>query len=202
MAAPWTTECRYTRPMERLFIKLSREQPTSAGDTQYLLMIVDDPRLLVARMALFLEENIRCSEGLLGFSGRHHRQEYSVHRGLSSFGQRHRLYTNSEFMAMLNPRGIHREYTPVGSPKHDGVVERRIDMTLKLAMASHLEAPPPTRRREDASDAAPLGCVMPVRERRDQHDIEHQRHAFAIPQVLRESPVCAAAAVDKTGFLT
>ena len=38
-------------------------------------------------------------------------------------------------------RGIRREYTPVNSPKHDGVVERRIAMTLELAMASRLEAP-------------------------------------------------------------
>ncbi|CAN0487258.1 unnamed protein product, partial [Laminaria digitata] len=41
---------------------------------------------------------------------------------------------------MLDSHGIRREYTPVASPKHDGVVERRIACTLELAMASCLEA--------------------------------------------------------------
>ena len=50
-------------------------------------------------------------------------------------------FTKPEFVALLNERGIRREYTPVNSPKHDGVVERRIAMTLELAMASRLEAP-------------------------------------------------------------
>ena len=50
-------------------------------------------------------------------------------------------FVKPEFVAMLNTRGIRREYTPVGSPKHDGVVERRIAMTLELGMASRLEAP-------------------------------------------------------------
>ena len=44
-------------------------------------------------------------------------------------------------MSLLNARGIRREYTPVKSPKHDGVVERRVAMTLELAIASSLEAP-------------------------------------------------------------
>ena len=43
-------------------------------------------------------------------------------------------------MTLLNEREILREYTSVDSPKHDGVVERRIAMTLELAMASRLEA--------------------------------------------------------------
>ena len=42
---------------------------------------------------------------------------------------------------LLNNRGICREYMPVNSPNHDGVVERRMSMTLELAMASRLEAP-------------------------------------------------------------
>ena len=50
-------------------------------------------------------------------------------------------FTKPEFVAILTDRGTRREYTPVNSPKHDGVGERRIAMTLKLAMASRLEAP-------------------------------------------------------------
>ena len=42
MAVPWTTECRSTRPQERLFVDLSGKQPTSAGGAQFLMMIADD----------------------------------------------------------------------------------------------------------------------------------------------------------------
>ncbi|MEP3670616.1 MAG: hypothetical protein ABJN42_28255 [Roseibium sp.] len=42
---------------------------------------------------------------------------------------------------MLNHHDIRREHTPVDSPKHDDVAERRIAMTLELAMASSLEPP-------------------------------------------------------------
>lgn len=38
-------------------------------------------------------------------------------------------FVKTEFVAMLDHYGIRREYTPVGSLKHDGVVERRIAMT-------------------------------------------------------------------------
>ena len=50
-------------------------------------------------------------------------------------------FVKPEFVAMLNHHGIRREHTPVGSPTHDGVIERRIVMTLELEMASRLEAP-------------------------------------------------------------
>ena len=49
-------------------------------------------------------------------------------------------FVKPEFVTMLNRYGIRCEYTPVGSPKHDGVVEQRIAMTLELAMAPRLEA--------------------------------------------------------------
>ena len=42
MAVPWTTECRSTRLLERLFVDLSGKQPTSAGGAEYLMMIVDN----------------------------------------------------------------------------------------------------------------------------------------------------------------
>ena len=50
-------------------------------------------------------------------------------------------FTNPEFVALLNMRVIRREYTPVVSPKHEGMVERRKAMTLELVMASRLEPP-------------------------------------------------------------
>ena len=49
--------------------------------------------------------------------------------------------SDGEFVALLNERGIRREYTPVNSRKHDGVVERRMTMALEFAMASRLEPP-------------------------------------------------------------
>ena len=42
MAVPWTTECRSTRPLERLFVDLSGQKPASTGGAQCLMMIVDD----------------------------------------------------------------------------------------------------------------------------------------------------------------
>ena len=42
MAVPWTTECRSTRPLERLFVDLSGQQARSVGAVEYLMMIVDD----------------------------------------------------------------------------------------------------------------------------------------------------------------
>ena len=39
---PCTTECRSTRPLERLFVNLSGQQPTSAGGAQHLMTIADD----------------------------------------------------------------------------------------------------------------------------------------------------------------
>ena len=50
-------------------------------------------------------------------------------------------FTKPEFVVLLNDRGIRREYTPADFPKQDGVVERRIVMTLELAMGPRLEAP-------------------------------------------------------------
>ena len=41
VAVPWTTGCRSTRPLERVFVDLSGKRPTSAGGAQ-CLMIVDD----------------------------------------------------------------------------------------------------------------------------------------------------------------
>ena len=50
-------------------------------------------------------------------------------------------FVKSEFVETLNSCGIRREHTPVTSPKHGGVVERQIAMTLELSMTSCLEPP-------------------------------------------------------------
>ena len=49
-------------------------------------------------------------------------------------------FVRPEFVKRLDRRGIRREYVPVRSPKHNGVVDRHIAMTLELTMASRLEA--------------------------------------------------------------
>ena len=135
---PWTTGCRSTRPLQRLFVDLSGKQPTSAGGAQYLMMIVDD----YSRMGwpYFLKRKSDVPVAFAGFLA-----DINA-KGVPSIVECLRSdngteFVKPEFVAMLNARGIRREYTPVGSPKHDGVVERRIAMTLELGMASRLEAP-------------------------------------------------------------
>ena len=50
-------------------------------------------------------------------------------------------FTKGEFVTLLDHHRIPREYTPVDSPKYNGVVERRIALVLKTAMAFCLETP-------------------------------------------------------------
>lgn len=50
-------------------------------------------------------------------------------------------FVKEEFVALLGHHGTRREYTPIDSPKHNGVTKRCISMTLKLSQASCLEAP-------------------------------------------------------------
>ena len=184
MAVPWTTECRSTRPLERLFVDLSGQQPRSAGGAQYLMMIVDD----YSRMGwpYFLN---RKSDVPMAFAG------FLVDinaRGSPSIVECIRSdngteFTKPELVALLNKRGIRREYTPVNSPKHDGVVERRIAMTLEFAMASRLEAPrligdakmPPTQPLwaeacNYASDV--INMTARVRDKPDMHSPYRKFH--------------------------
>ena len=49
------------------------------------------------------------------------------------------VFNNQTFVTVLDRHRIRRVYSPVDSPKHDGMVERRIAVTLKLAMAPCLE---------------------------------------------------------------
>ncbi|CAN0568886.1 unnamed protein product, partial [Laminaria digitata] len=42
MAVPWSTECRSTKTLQRVFVDLSGKRPPYAGGALYLMMIVDD----------------------------------------------------------------------------------------------------------------------------------------------------------------
>ena len=42
MAVPWTTQCCSTGPLERPFVDLLGQQPTSAGGAQLVILIIDD----------------------------------------------------------------------------------------------------------------------------------------------------------------
>ena len=96
-------------------------------------------------------------------------------------------FSKPEFVALLNDRGIRSEYTLVNSPKHDGVVGRRIAMTLELAMAPSLKAPrlfgnakmPPTRPLwaeacKYASDV--INMTARVRDKPDMHSPNRTFH--------------------------
>ena len=138
MAVPWTMECRSTKRLDRLFVDLPGQQPRSAVGAEYLMMFVDD----CSRKGwpYFFK---RKSDVPMAFAGSladiNARGTPSIVECIRSDNGTE--FTKPEFVALLNDRGIRREYTPVNSPKHDGVVERRIAMTLELAMASRLEAP-------------------------------------------------------------
>ena len=135
---PWTTEFRSTRPLERLFVDLSGQRSTSAGRAQYLMMIVDDYSLLV--WLYFLKRKSDAPKVFAGFLvGINAKGVPSIVGCLRSDNGTE--FNNTEFMEVLSHHGIRRGNTLVDSPKHDGVVERRIAMTLELAMASRLEAP-------------------------------------------------------------
>ena len=177
MAVPWTTECHSTRRLERLIVDLSGQQPRPAGGAQHLMVIVDD----YSRMGwpYSLKRNSDVPMAFAGFLA-----DINA-RGTPSVVKCIRFdngteFTKPEFVAFLNDRGIRREYTPVNSPKHDGVVERRIAMMLELAMASRLEAPrllgnakmPPTQPLwaeacKHATDV--INMTARVRDKPDMH---------------------------------
>ena len=118
MAVPWSTECRSTKPLERVFVDRSGKRPPSASGPFFLMMIVDDfsrlgwPYFLKKSDAAFVFAkflDIR-ADGCP-----------SVLECIRSDNGTEFLST--EFVAMLNNHGIHCEYTSVAFPKHDGVVE-------------------------------------------------------------------------------
>ncbi|CAN0001874.1 unnamed protein product, partial [Laminaria digitata] len=121
MAVPWSTECRSTKPLQRVFVDLSGKRPPSAGGALYLMIVDDFSRLgwpyflkkksNAALVFTTLLADIR-ADGWLSV----------VECVRSDNGTE---FLSAEFVAMLDSHGIRREYTPVASPKHDGVVERR-----------------------------------------------------------------------------
>ena len=175
MAVPWTTECRSTRPLERLFVDLSGQPPRSAGSAEYLMMIVDDYSRM--RWPYFFKRKCDVPMGFTVFlADINARGTLSIVECIRSDNGTESI--QPEFVALFSNRGIRREYTPVNCPKHDGVVERQIAMTLELAMASRLEAPrlfrdakmPPTQLLWDetckyASDA--INMTARVRDKPD-----------------------------------
>ena len=142
-------ECRSTKP-QRVFVDLSGKRPPSAGGAMYLMKIVDDfsrlgwPHYLKKKsdaapvFAKFLAD-IR-ADGCPSV----------VECVRSDNGTE---FLNVEFRALLNSHCVHQELTPVASPKHDGVVERRIACKLELAMVSCLEA----KRLFDGEKLPPTG---------------------------------------------
>ncbi|CAM9512874.1 unnamed protein product, partial [Laminaria digitata] len=130
MAVPWSTECRSTKPLQRVFVDLSGKRPPSAGGALYLMMIVDD----FSRFGwpYFLKKK---SDAALVFAAF---LAYIRADGCPSVvacvrSDNGTEFLSTEFVAMLDSHGIRREYMPVASPKHDGVVERRIACMLELA---------------------------------------------------------------------
>ena len=106
---PWTTGCRSTRPLQRLFVDLSGKQPTSAGGAQYLMMIVDYSRM---GWPYFLKRKSDVPVAFAGFLADINAQGVpSIVECLRSDNGTE--FVKPEFVAMLNARGIRREYTPL-----------------------------------------------------------------------------------------
>ena len=138
MAVTWPAGCRSTRPLDRVFVDLSGKLPTSAGGAQYLIMIVDD----YWRMGCpyFLKRKSDVSAVFARFLADVNATDVPSTVECVRSDDRTEL-VRAEFVELLDPRGIRCEYILVGSPKHNGVVERHIAMALELAMASCLEDP-------------------------------------------------------------
>ena len=139
MAVTWRTECRSTRSLERLFVDLSGKRPPFAGGTKHLMMVVDDYWRLG-----WLYHLKRKSDVPVVFAC--FLADISAHVSPSPAGcvrSDNGSEFNPDFVGLLDRLGIRPEYTPVGSPKHNGVAERRIAATLDATMASYLEAPRP-----------------------------------------------------------
>ncbi|CAN0297573.1 unnamed protein product, partial [Scytosiphon promiscuus] len=138
MPVPWSTRCRAKKPLERLFVDLSGQKHPSTGGFQYLMMIVDDFSRFGWTYFLKKKSDVPAVFGKFLSDIRALGTPSVVECVRSDNGTE---FTKAEFVTLLDSLRIRREHTPVNSPKHDGVVERRIGVTLELAMASCLEAP-------------------------------------------------------------
>ena len=120
-----------------VFVDLSGKRPTSAAGAQYLMIVDDYSRI---RWPYFLERKSDVPAAFARFLADVNATGVSstVECVRSDNGTE---FVRVEFVKLLDHRGIQREYIPVSSPKHNGVVEQHIAMTLELARASCLEAP-------------------------------------------------------------
>ena len=183
MAVPWTTGCRSTRPLEIVFVDLSRKRPTSAGGAQYLMTIVDD----YSRMGwpYFLKRKSDVPTAFERFLADVNatRIPSTVECVRSDNGAE---LVRAEFVELLDRRGLSREYILVGLPKHNGVVERHIAMTVEFARISWLEAP---RLFGDArlpstgplwAEARNYDMTARVRDKPDMHSPYRKFHGRAL----------------------
>ena len=138
MVVPTTTEGRLNRPLEHVFVYLSGQQSTSAGGAQFLMMIVDHYSRLGWSYCLKWKSDVPKAFAVF-LADINAKGVPSVVECLCSDNGTE--FTKAEFVELLNRHGIRREHRDVNS--HDGVVERRIAMTLEHAMVSRLDDPRP-----------------------------------------------------------
>lgn len=136
MAAPYTAESRSTRSLERLSVDPSPQRPVSAGDVQFLIVIFDD--YSQKGRPYFLKRKSDVPMAVAGVV-----VDINAN-GVSSIvrcviWENGTEFSKPEIVAWLNEPGIRRKCSLVGFPKHYGVVERWIAMTLGLGMASRFD---------------------------------------------------------------
>lgn len=190
---PGTIRCRSTNLPERLFVGLSGKSLPSADGSEYPMMIADD----FSRFGwtYLLKKKSDDTAVLASFLAdvRAQSTPFTMTCLRSDHGTG---FTNQGFVSLLNRHGIRRECTPVDSPKHDGVVERGIDVTLEFPMATRLGAPrligglplPPIRRpwAEACTYAADvLNMTARARDKPDMLPPHHKRYCRApFPRLL------------------
>ena len=113
------------------------EEAPSSGGFQYLVMIVDDFSRF-GRTYFLKKSDVPAVFGKFLADIRALGSPSAV-KFLRSDNDTE--FTKAEFVTLLDRLCIRRQHTPVNSPKHVGVVERRVAVTLELGMASYLEAP-------------------------------------------------------------
>ena len=160
MPVPRSTNSRSTKSLERLVIDLSGKRPTSSGDHQYRLMIVDG--FFRFGWTYFLKEKSDVPAVFAGFlADMRARGTPSIVECLRSDNGTE--FTKGEFVALLNHRSIGREYTPVDSElRRRG---RAQDCSSLGGRDGVLPVGPPSVRwRASAADRASLGRSVHARE--------------------------------------
>ena len=108
-------------------------------------------------------------------------------------------FLSEESVALLNSHGIRRERTPVASPKHDGVVQRRIAACWILGW--RLAWKPSTcstaRNCRQQSLYGRRRATTPATSSIGEGE-KHAAHALPAPDFLRQSAVCAAAPIPRS----